>query len=121
MIEIYGSRQNSNHSKKCCRRYESWLKQQVEEKQSRIENVRDESVLVSSGREASREATLSEEARAEISRDLDELFSREFDVGEPEVSQSKRDGKDLDSAEAPGQDVLHEHGKAFVERKCRGC
>ena len=39
-----------------------------------------------------REASLSGEA--EISRDLDELFSREFDVGEPEarVSQSKRDG-----------------------------
>ena len=41
-IEIYGSRQNTNRSKKCCRRYESWLKQQVEEKQSRIENAQDE-------------------------------------------------------------------------------
>ena len=40
---------------------------------------------------------------------MDELFSREFDVGNPEVSQSKRDGKDLDSARAPGQDVLHGH------------
>ena len=108
-IEIYGSRQNSNHSKKCCRRYESWLKQQVEEKQSRIENARDESVLVPSGGEASGEAALSGETRAEISRELDELFSREFDVGNPEVSQSKRDGKDLDSARAPGQDVLHGH------------
>ena len=108
-IEIYGSRQNSNHSKKCCRRYESWLKQQVEEKQSRIENARDESVLVPSGGEASGEAALSGETRAEISRELDELFSREFDIGNPEVSQSKRDGKDLDSAGAPGQDVLHEH------------
>ena len=74
-IEIYGSRQNTNHSKKCCRRYESWLKQQVEEKQSRIENVQDESVLVPSGGEASGEAALSGEARAEISRELDELFS----------------------------------------------
>ena len=55
------------------------------------------------------EAALSEETRAEISKELDELFSREFDVGNPEVSQSKRDGKDLDSAGAPGQDVLHEH------------
>ena len=108
-IEIYGSRQNSNHSKKCCRRYESWLKQQVEERQSRVENAQDESVLVPSGGEASGEAALSGEARAEIRRDLGELFSREFDVGEPEVSQSKRDGKDLDSAGAPGQDVLHEH------------
>ena len=77
-IEIYGSRQNSNHSKKCCRRYESWLKQQVEEKQSRVENAQDESVLVPSGGEASGEAALSGEARAEIRRDLDELFSREF-------------------------------------------
>ena len=108
-IEIYGSRQNSNHSKKCCRRYEAWLKQQVEEKQSRVENARDESVLVPSGGEASGEAALPEETRAEISRELDELFSREFDVGEPEVSQSKRDGKDLNSAGAPGQDVFHEH------------
>ena len=108
-IEIYGSRQNTNHSKKCCRRYESWLKQQVEEKQSRIENARDESVLVRSGGEASGEAALSGEARAEISRELDELFSREFDVGNPEVSQSKRDGKDLESAGASGQDVLHGH------------
>ena len=107
-IEIYGSRQNSNHSKKCCRRYESWLKQQVEEKQSRVENAQDESVLVPSGGEASGEAALSGEARAEIRRDLDELFSREFDVGELEVSQSKRDGEDLDSAGAPGQNVLHD-------------
>ena len=73
-IEIYGSRQNSNRSKKCCRRYESWLKQQVEEKQSRLEKVQDESVLVPSGGEASGEAALSGEARAEISRELDELF-----------------------------------------------
>ena len=107
-IEIYGSRQNTNHSKKCCRRYESWLKQQVEEKQSRIENAQDDSVLVPSGGEASGEAALSGEARAEISRDLDELFSRE-DIGNPEVSQSKRDGKDLESAGASGQDVLHGH------------
>ena len=108
-IEIYGSRQNSNHSKKCCRRYEAWLKQQVEEKQSRVENARDESVLVPSGGEASGEAALPEEARAEISRELDDLFSREFDIGEPEVSQSKREGKDLNSAGAPGQDVFHGH------------
>ena len=66
-------------------------------------------MLVPSGGEASGEAALSGEARAEISRELDELFSREFDGGNPEVSQSKRDGKDLDSAGAPGQDVLHEH------------
>ena len=108
-IEIYGSRQNTNHSKKCCRRYESWLKQQVEEKQSRLEKVQDESVLVPSGGEASGEAALSGEARAEISRELDELFSREFDVGNPEVSQGKRVGEDLESAGASGQDVLHEH------------
>ena len=101
-IEIYGSRQNTNHSKKCCRRYESWLKQQVEEKQSRLEKVQDESVLVPSGGE---EAALSGEA-AEISRELDELFSREFDV---EVSQGKRIGEDLESAGGSGQDVLHEH------------
>ena len=61
------------------------------------------------GGEASGEAALSGEARAEISRELDELFSREFDVGNPEVFQNKRDGKDLESAGAPGQDVLHEH------------
>ena len=66
-------------------------------------------MLVPSGGEASGEAALPEETRAEISRELDELFSREFDVGEPEVSRSKRDGKDLNSAGAPGQDVLHEH------------
>ena len=108
-IEIYGSRQNTNHSKKCCRRYESWLKKQVEEKQSRLEKVQDESVLVPSGGEASGEAALSGEARAEISRKLDELFSREFDVGDPEVSQGKRVGEDLESAGASGQDVLHEH------------
>ena len=76
------------------------MKQQVEEKQSRVENARDESVLVPSGGKASGEAALPEETRAEISRELDELFSREFDVGEPEVSQSKRDGKDLNSAGA---------------------
>ena len=108
-IEIYGSRQNTNHSKKCCRRYESWLKQQVEEKQSRLEKLQDESVLVPSGGEASGEAALSGETRAEISRELDELFSREFDVGNPEVSQGKRVGEDLESAGASGQDVLHEH------------
>ena len=85
------------------------MKQQVEEKQSRIENARDESVLVPSGGEASGEAALSGEARAEISRELDALFSREFDIGNPEVFQTKRDGKDLESAGAPGQDVLHEH------------
>ena len=55
------------------------------------------------GGEASGEAALPEETRAEISRELDELFSREFDVGEPEVSQSKRDGKDLNSAGPPGK------------------
>ena len=66
-------------------------------------------MLVPSRGEASGEAALSGEARAEINRELDELFSREFDVGNPEVSQSKRDGKDLESAGASGQDVLHEH------------
>ena len=59
--------------------------------------------------EASGEAALSGEARAEISRELVELFSREFDVGNPEVSQGKRVGEDLESAGASGQDVLHEH------------
>ena len=45
------------------------------------------------GGEASGEAALSGEARAEISRDLDELFSREFDVGEPEEPQVRGMGR----------------------------
>ena len=58
--------------------------------------------------EASGEAALSGEARAEISRELDEpCFLENLTLGNPEVSQSKRDGKDLDSAGASGQDVLH--------------
>ena len=35
-------------------------------------------------------------------------FLENLDVGEPEVSQSKRGGEDLDSAGAPGQNVLHD-------------
>ena len=36
------------------------------------------------------------------------MFSREFDDGNPEVSQDKRVGKDLESAGASGQNVLHD-------------
>ena len=108
-IEIYGSRQNTNHSQKCCRRYESWLKQQVEEKRSQPERSPDGSVLVPPGGEASGEAALSGEAKAEISRELDELFARELDMGNSEGSQNKRVGVDLERAVAPGQDVLHGH------------
>ena len=91
-------------------RYESWLKQQVEEKQSRIENARDESVLVPSGGEASWRSKLCQGKLGLRSvGNWMNCFLENLTLGNPEVSQSKRDGKDLDSAGAPGQDVLHEH------------
>ena len=83
------------------------MKQQVEEKQSQLEKTPDESVLVPSGQKASGEAALSGEAKAEITRELDELFARELDMGNSEGSQNKGVGVDLERAVAPGQDVFH--------------
>ncbi len=85
-VEIYGSRQSKNHSKTCCQRYETWLKQQAL-LQSEPGGALEDPAFDSPGGKVSDEAELSVEARAE----LDEMFNQEFEMN-PEVHQSSGNG-----------------------------